>query len=99
MVPRMSGELTSYDTRHDSHEKVDKQKRYKQILECFTEHPTMTAKECADYMQRKGYIPTNERNFTAPRMTEMSQNGIIEPVGKKKCAWTGKMVAVYGLRG
>lgn len=95
----MPGEITTYDTRHDSHITVDKSKRYKQIMECFTEHPTMTAKECAVRMCEKGYIPTSERNFTAPRLTEMSQQGIVEPVGKKKCKYTGKMVAVYGLRG
>ena len=99
MIARLPGEITTYDTRHDSHLALDKQKRYRQILECFTDHPEMTAKECAVEMKNKGYIPTDERNFTAPRMTELSQQGIIEPVGKRKCKYTGKTVAVYGLRG
>ena len=98
MIPRMYGEMTTYDTRHDSHVRVNKQKRYKQILDCFKEHPEMTAKECAVEMQKKGYIPTSERNFTAPRLTEMSRQGIVEPIGKKKCEYTGKTVAVYGVR-
>ena len=49
-------------------------------------------------MHEKGYIPTTERNFAAPRLTEMSRDGIVEPVGKKKCKYTGRMVAVYSLR-
>ena len=98
MKKRLSGEITTFDTRAEAHEVVDKQKRYSQILECLMENGELTAKECANIMMMKGYIPTSERNFTAPRMTEMSQKGMIEPVGKKKCAWTGKTVAVYGIR-
>lgn len=95
---RVNGEITTFDTRAEAHETVDKQKRYSQIIECLTENGELTAKECAYIMMQKGYIPTSERNFTAPRMTEMSKKGIIEPVGRKKCKWTGKSVAVYGLR-
>lgn len=100
LEPRLPGEQTTFDTRHDAHEKVDKQKRYKQILECLTEFGALglTAKECAEVMHRKGYIPTNERNFTAPRLTELTMQGKVEPIGKKICQWTGKKVAVYAIR-
>ena len=96
-IERMYGEVVTLDTRADAHDQVDKQKRYKQIIECLTEKP-MTAKEVSVRMMQKGYIPTDERNFSAPRLTEMSQTGIVEPVGRKKCQWTGRTVAVYGLR-
>ena len=103
MEERMLGELTTYETRAESHEKVDKKKRYSQIIECLYEANKghmegLTAKECAVMMAQKGYIPTSERNFTAPRMTELAQNGVIEPIGKKVCSFTGKKVAVYALR-
>ena len=103
MEERMIGEFTTLETRSESFEKVDKQKRYSQIIECLYEAEKshergLTAKECAVMMCQKGYIPTSERNFTAPRMTELSQNGIIEPIGKKVCGYTGKKVAVYALR-
>ncbi len=97
MIKRRSGEMTTFETRHDSNESVDKVRRYSQIIECFRTVPKMTAKECAVMMMQKGYIPTSERNFTAPRLTEMSQRGIVEPVGKTKCKYTGKTVAVYAL--
>ena len=58
----------------------------------------MTAKEIAQEMYLKGYIPTNERNFTAPRLTELSIKGIVEPIGKKKCQWTNKSVSVFKRR-
>lgn len=95
---RKAGEIPTLETRGDSHEKVDKSKRYSQIIECLLECPQMTAKEIAVVMMQKGYIPTSERNFTAPRLTEMSQKGIVEPVGKKLCEYTGHKVAVYQLR-
>lgn len=94
----MPGEPVTLGTRHDSHESVDKEKRYKQILEIMAEHSEpLTAKEIAVFMFSKGYTPTTERNFSAPRLTEMSQKGMVEPVGKKKCIYTGKMVSVYAL--
>ena len=98
MELRRAGEMTTLDTRGEAHESVDKKKRYSQIVECLIENGSLTAKECAVLMMKKGYIPTSERNFTAPRLTEMSQEGIVEPIGKKVCKYTGKKVAVYALR-
>ena len=94
---RNPGEVPTLETRHDAYETVDKQVRYNQIIECLTERPHLTAKEIAVMMKNKGYIPTDERNFAAPRLTEMSKKGMVEPIGKKTCQWTGKKVAVYAL--
>ena len=97
MEERRPGELTTYDTRAEANETVDRQKRYSQIIDILRERP-MTAKEVAVMMMRRGYIPTSERNFTAPRLTELSDRGIVEPIGKKRCPYTGKTVAVYQIR-
>ena len=97
MNERRYGEYTTLETRKEAHEQVDKQKRYQEILECL-KGQKLTAKEIAVKMFDKGYIPTTERNFTAPRLTELSQKGIVEPIGKKKCQYTGKTVAVYEVR-
>lgn len=45
-----------------------------------------------------GYIPTSERNYASPRLTEMCRMGMVEPVGKTRCTYTGKTVTVYDLR-
>ena len=89
--------MITYETRTESYEKVDKTLRYSQILECL-DGKEMTAKEIAVEMHKKGYIPTDERNFTAPRLTELSIKGIVEPIEKKKCSYTGKNVSVYKVR-
>lgn len=94
----LPGECVTLETRADSNETVDRNKRYQQILECLREFGALTAKECAVMMMRKGYSMTDERGLAAPRLTEMSQNGMVEPVGKKVCAYTGKKVAVYQIR-
>lgn len=99
MIERRAGEVVTLNTRGQANERVDRVRRYTQIVECLRETPRMTAKEIAVRMQEKGYIPTSERNFTAPRLTEMAQIGIVEPVGKAQCQYTGRMVAVYQLRG
>lgn len=94
---RKYGDAVTPSTRGEANESVDKQKRYKQILEVL-EGKELTAKEIAVEMHQRGYIPTTERNFTAPRLTELSHNGVVEPIGKKRCQYTGKTVAVYGIR-
>ena len=97
MDERRMGEYVPSTTRAEANESVDRQKRYSQIKECLSEKPRQTAKEIAVMMYIKGYIPNTERNFTAPRLTELSQMGVVEAVGKTKCKFTGKMVSVYEL--
>jgi hypothetical protein len=92
------GEAITLGTRYDSNEVVDREQRYKQIIGIMTEYSRpLTAKEIAVFMHRKGFTPTEERNFSAPRLTELSQKGVVEPCGKTKCLYTGKTVAVYRL--
>lgn len=98
MIRRRPGEITTFETRGEANDSLDKTKRYKQIIEILANGKEMTAKEIAVEMNKRGYIPTSERNFTAPRLTELSQNGIVEPIGKKKCEYSDKMVSVYKLR-
>ena len=94
----LPGEIVTLDTRHDSNETVDKEKRYQQIIEIMKEYARpLTAKEVAVAMHTRGYTPTSERNFAAPRLTELSKKGVVEPCCKTKCFYTGKTVAVYRL--
>lgn len=78
-------------------EKVDKQRRYRQICEILHGR-TMTAKEVAVEMMRRGFTPTDERNSASPRIHELEEFGEIERIGKKKCEYTGKSVWIYGMK-
>ena len=87
---------TTLETRQLSFTDIQdkKKKRYEQILNRLGNRE-MSAKEIAVEMFELGMIASTERNYTAPRLTELEQMGYVEVIGKKKCEWTGKMVAVY----
>lgn len=76
---------------------VDKQLRYEQITEILSIYGTSTAKEIAVMMYTRGDIPTTERNFVSPRLTELQKKNIVQKVGKKKCQFTNKTVSLYKL--
>ena len=78
---------------------MDKVKRYRQIREILRENPQgLTAKEIAYIMCHiKHYTPTDERNFSAPRLTELEYKGEVQVIGKKTDPWTHKKVRVYQL--
>ena len=90
--------MITYETRSEANDTVDKKKRYRQILEILQGGKEMTAKEIAVEMCQRGYVPTPERNFAAPRLTELSIKGLVEPCGKQKCTYKGKTVALYKMR-
>lgn len=99
MRPRNYGENTTIECRQDSHEKVNKQKRRKEILEIMlAEEIPLTAMEIASILLIHGKVDRLDRNYVAPRMTEMCIDGTVEPVGKKKCRFTGKTVTAYQIR-
>lgn len=68
--------------------------RYEQILDRLMTG-IKTAKEVAVELFELGLIPSTERNYTAPRLTELEQMELVRVVDKKKCEYTGKTVAVY----
>ena len=68
-------------------------KRYEQILDRLDK--PKTAKEIAVEMFELGLIPSTERNYTAPRLTELEKMGLVKAIEKKKCKYTGKTVAIY----
>ena len=67
--------------------------RYEQILDRLDK--PKSAKEITVELYDLEIIPSTERNYTAPRLTELEQRNIVQVIGKKKCKYTGKMVAVY----
>jgi len=98
MIKRRPGEITTLETRAAANEKVDRNLRYRQIISILGAFPNgLTAKEIAVIMLRRGYTPTDERNFAAPRLTELGKRGTVEPVGRKICSYTGRAVTVWGL--
>lgn len=84
------------ETRKQSYEEIKpkKEMRYDLILDRL-DRPK-TAKELAVELFKYGLIQTDERNQTAPRLTELVQKGIVKTLPNKKiCQYTGKWVALY----
>lgn len=98
MIARRYGEDPRLEARDEANKSVDRQKRYRQIMECLEERGPSTAKEIAVWMCLTGQATTSDRNLSSPRLTELCEQGKVEPIGKTKCRYTGKTVTVYGLR-
>lgn len=83
-------------TRQMSFEDIKPKKkiRYEQILDRLMTG-VKTAKEVAVELFDLKLIPSTERNYTAPRLTELEKMGLVKVIDKKKCEYTGKKVAVY----
>lgn len=80
------------ETRQESHLSVDKKKRYTQFINLLKIHPEgLTVREI---MQ----IEHLERNQVAPRLTELTNQGRIEVIGKRLDKVSGKSIAVYKLK-
>lgn len=73
--------------------------RQAMIMEALRDRPRSTARELALYLWEQRKIPSPERNYTHPRLTELVEDGLVKVVDKKRCPITGKMVAVYELAG
>ena len=98
MIDREYGEMTTLECRSESHEKVDKAKRRREILFIMKGNRIMTAMEVANELLNHGFVNRLDRNNAAPRLTEMCQDGTVDIVGKKKDEWTGKTVTCYQIR-
>ena len=87
-------------TRRESYEaaKTEAAARRRVILEILAERGGMTAREVAGELHRRGITPTDERNYAAPRLTELYKDGKITVTGKKPCTHSGRNVAVWAVR-
>lgn len=86
----------THQTRQLSFEymQLKKKIRYAQILNRLTKGKK-TAKEIAVELFELKLIPSAERNYTAPRLTELEKLGLVKSADKKICQYTGKKVAIY----
>ena len=88
--------IVTKQTRQLSFEDIQSKKkiRYVQILDRLLKGEK-TAKEIAVELFELKLIPSTERNYTAPRLTELEKMGLVKSTNKKKCQYTGKKVAIY----
>lgn len=81
-------------TQTESLQKLDKVKRYNMILELLKQYKDgFTAREMALMFN------TQERNYVAPRLTELEQKGLVKVSGGRYDPLTDRTVSVYVLGG
>ena len=87
------------DTRFESLQKLDKKHLQNLIVATLREHPKegLTTRETAVILYDKGFLHSNERQATAPRLTELVDEGIVRVIGKRFDKITRKNVAVYAI--
>jgi repressor of nif and glnA expression len=87
------------ETRLESFEQISHVAdiRKRMILDVLNECGELSAQEIAHELHKRGLIPSDERNFTAPRLTELRNDGKVTQMDKKYCAKTGRKVTVWAL--
>ena len=87
------------ETKLESYEQIASvaEIRKKLILDVLNDFGELTAQEIAVELYTRGHISSDERNFTAPRLTELRKAGKVKPIDKKQCTKTGRKVTVWAL--
>lgn len=87
---------TTMETRRESYEAIttETSKRGALILDVLGNRQ-MTVDEIVNELIERREILHFDRNFVAPRLTELKEAGVVKVIGKRKSTRTGKNVAVW----
>lgn len=85
--------------RWDSFEKLDNKRLCDLIISTLSDNVEsgLTAREIAVILYNQGYIRSNERQATQPRLTELVDAEKVLVVGKRLDNMTRRKVAVYSV--
>lgn len=83
-------------TRRESYEEVlpKCKERSRQILEVLGSR-SMTVSEITDELVAAGRIPFFNRNYVAPRLSELKDMGVVKTVGRRKATHSNATEAVW----
>lgn len=87
---------TTRETRRQSYDAIipKRGKRCRLILETLGDR-RMTASEITEELVQAGRIPYFNRNYVAPRLTELKEMGVVETVGRRKATRSDATEAVW----
>ncbi len=100
IIKRNPGEYSPFITRRIAHERINRQMWYERIINLFENYPKkgFTAHEIATLLFYQKLSPDCARQTVAPRLTELSQKGILETGDiKVEDSYSGKLVSIYYL--
>lgn len=89
------------DCRWDSFESGQKRNAAlrDKVLEILKEKDCLTAREVSEELYKAGLIEENNRQASAPRLTELMDLGLVYVVDKIHDAKTKRTVSVYSVKG
>ena len=87
---------TTRETRRESYEAVlpKVKDRARMILETLGDKE-MTVSEITEELVNEGKIPYFNRNYVAPRLTELKDMGVVNTCGRKKATRSSSTEAVW----
>lgn len=87
---------TTKETRRESYAAIlpKVSKRSTLILDTLGDRE-MTASELAEELVKAGIVPYFNRNYVAPRLTEMKDMGVVETCGRRKATRSNATEAVW----
>lgn len=87
---------TTRETRRESYEAIIPKikERSRQILQTLGGRE-MTVSEITDELVQQGIVPYFNRNYVAPRMTELKEMGVVETCGRRKSTHSKATEAVW----
>lgn len=87
---------TTKETRRESYEAIlpKANERCRLILDTLGGRE-LTVSEITDELVASGRLPYFNRNFVAPRMTELKEMGVVETCGRRKATHSNATEAVW----
>lgn len=93
---RKKTDKTTRETRRASYDAVlPKVKERSRLILATLGSRSMTVSEITDELVAAGEIPYYNRNYVAPRLTEMKDMGIVETCGRRKSTRSPATEAVW----
>lgn len=84
------------ETRREGYESVASKRADRcDVILAILGNRQMTVSEIVKALLDESTIKYYDRNFVAPRLTELKEAGKVKVVGKRKCIMSGKMIAVW----
>ena len=87
--------ITSETRREGLEEVLPKREVRASIILSVLGDRQMTVSEIVKELLDTGVIRYYDRNFVAPRLTELKEEGLVKVVGKRPCIMSGKNIAVW----
>lgn len=89
--------LVTEQTRREAYEAIKPKMapRQSMVLELFLSGGEYTVDEAVDKLWKGGLIAYPDRNFVAPRITELLHRHRLEVAGKKKSPRSTRQVAIF----